>query len=114
MEQLKTKKSEKKKKCRRQLGGLLPISQPRSRYSALYRDTGPGMARRGAQWHGHDTIEHACDTASRQPRYGLRHYRPTCGNACVHGLARGESRYKNCIVAGGDLLGRDTVRDTAG
>ena len=43
---------------------------------------------------GHDTASKGHDTAGLSA--GAR-------DACAHGLARGESRYKNCIVAGGGL-----------
>ena len=95
--------SEKKYKNCWQLGGLLPISQSWSRYSTLYRDT-EGVP-------GHETAERVrarlairlamrmiqcSDTADLRVRGERR--------ACAHGLARGESRYKNCIVAGGNRL----------
>ena len=60
--------------------------------------------------------------ASQGPRYGRlgcdtaeRPY-DTADSTRVHGLARGELRYKNCIVAGGVRLCRNMARlgcDTA-
>ena len=63
-------KKRKKKLRERQLCGLLPISQPWSRYSALYHDTAGAPGHDTAEWvragaHGKlcDTTSHAYDTA---------------------------------------------------
>ena len=76
--------SEKKKKGCWQLGGLLPISQPWSRYRILYHDTA------GAP--GHDTTEQvhagARNRAAIQP--ARRTTWPTIRPACVQGRAARE------------------------
>ena len=90
----------KKKLCRR-LDGLLPIFQPESRYNELYRDTGQLGAVAGATTRparGHDTASWAAI---------LLRGHATRSAARVHGLARGELRYKNCIVARGVCLCRN-------
>ena len=67
-----------------------------SRYNELYRDT--GLGRLGWECsRGHDTAEHASDTALQYGQDGPRHGRPragACDSACARGLAgRGMSRY---------------------
>ena len=72
-----------------------------SRYNELYRDT--GMGRLGwACRRGHDTAEHASGTALRYGQEGPRYGRPARRGVQQRAakLER-ESRYKNCIVAGG-------------
>ena len=100
--------SEKKKKGCWQLGGLLPISQSWSQYSTLYRDT--------ARAPGYETAERvhagARSRATIWPAKGMTWSACAQGvlqRARSHGLARGDSRYKNCIVDGGDRLCRNMV-----
>ena len=92
--------------------GYCPFFCTWSRYSALYRDT----RRTGARMARQDTAEHACDTASRPPRYG-RPARGACNSARTHGLARGKSRYNGLYHGLGRPLccngGNDTGCDTA-
>ena len=80
-----------------------------SRYSKLYHDT----AGLGVQQGGHDTASsasrHGHDMTTIRP--GGPATRPACARGERHGLAaRGESRYKFCIVARGDLLCRNTAQ----
>ena len=92
----KKRKKKKKKKGFWQLGGLLPISQPCSRYNILYRDTGGAPS--------YDTAErvHAGARRLRYDQPPARHgptTRPAsaqgrAAHAQAHGLARGELRYK--------------------
>ena len=65
----------KKKKCCKQLAGLLPIfNYTGSRYSKLYRDIGRAVGAQGQAGLGHDTASHAHDTvltvATLRPRVG--------------------------------------------
>ena len=98
----------KKKKGCWQLGGLLPISQSWSLYSTLYRDTA------GAP--GHDMAEQvcagACSRAAIRPAMymtRLAYAQGRATRACAHGLDKGESRYKNCIVTVGDAETRPAI-----
>ena len=52
------------------------------------------------------------DMATIWPRHSARAIACSSARACAACLA-GESQYKFCIVVGGNLLIRDTARDTA-
>ena len=99
--------SEKKKGCW-QLGGLLPISQSWSLYSTLYRDTAGAL--------GHDMAKQV--RAGARSRAAIRlamhmtrlaYAQGRAARACSHGLDKGESRYKNCIVTVGDVATRPAI-----
>ena len=69
-----------------------------ARYSKLYHDTRRTAGAHGQVGHGHDMATTRLTTRTIQ----------RCDTAGLHAgasdLAKGESRYKNCIVAGGDRL----------
>ena len=81
-----------------------------SRYNGLYRDTGLGRRGLGTA----RGPRHGKDSATIRPSEGHDTADLRAGRAVVHahGLARG-SRDTNCIVAGGGLVGHDTVRGWA-
>ena len=95
---MKKKRVKKKKTCRRQLVGLLPISQPWSRYNALYCDIG----RWGVQQGGHDTARRLCYTANMGHDM-TGHARGRAAARARAAWLAGESLYKCCIVDGGDF-----------
>ena len=81
--------------------GYYPFAYIESRYNGVYRDIGHGGAA-GAQGvlprYGRDRPRHD----RMRLRYSLRYGRPArkaCGSMRAHGLAKGVSRYKDCIMA---------------
>ena len=107
------KKRVKKKKGAGRLAGLLPIFCFESRYSGLYRDTG----RTGARMARQDTTTTQLSMPAVRRAEGYDTAYDTVGQHAGRAAARvrmawGELRYKNCIVARVNLLGRNIARDT--